>query len=257
MNKIIGKFSIFLRCVSKVNNWYIIPLAYYKIIKSKYFVLSLKNGLKVKMRTNSTDLQAFVNVWILEEYKEEMLEIGKNDIVIDVGAHIGLFTLYASQFCRDGSIYAFEPFKENLDLFRKNMQINKLMNINILNYAVAGKKEKIRIYKNNKDNAAHSMYGSGDNFFEIEAVTIGDVIDTHHITKCDLLKIDCEGAEYEIIKSIPREYFPKIEKICLEYHLADSKPYLLNELKETLRISNYKLTDRSSFDGMGILFASK
>lgn len=257
MNKIIDKFSIFLRCINKISNWYIIPLAYYKIIKSKYFVLSLKNGLKVKMRTNSTDLQAFVNVWILEEYKEEMFEIGKNDVLIDVGAHIGLFTLYASQFCRNGSIYAFEPFKENWDLFRENIQINNLTNINTLNCAVAGKKEKIRIYKNNKDDAAHSMYGNGDNFSEIEAVTICDIIDTQHIAKCDLLKLDCEGAEYEIIKSIPREYFTKIEKICLEYHLADSKPYLLDELKETLRISNYKIIDKSSFGGMGILFASK
>lgn len=256
MNKV-GKFSIFLRCVNKVSNWYIIPLVYYKLIKSKYFVLLLKNGLKVKMRTNSTDLQAFVNVWILEEYKEDGFEIGKNDVVIDIGAHIGLFTLYASQFCRNGLIYAFEPFKDNWDLFRENMQINNLTNINVLNCAVAGKKEKIRIYEDSKDDAAHSMYGDGDNFSEIEAVTISDIIDTQHITKCDLLKLDCEGAEYEIIKSIPREYFSKIEKICLEYHLADSKPHLLDELKETLRGSNYKLTDRSSVDGMGILFASK
>lgn len=77
-----------------------VPLAYFKLVKSEHFTLLLKNGIKVKLRTDSTDLQAFVNVWILEEYKESGFDVGDDGVVFDIGAHIGLFTLYCSQFCK-------------------------------------------------------------------------------------------------------------------------------------------------------------
>ena len=51
----------------------------------------------------------------IREAAEELL-IDENDVVVDVGAHIGLFALYASQFCNNGKIYSFEPVKENYDL---------------------------------------------------------------------------------------------------------------------------------------------
>jgi FkbM family methyltransferase len=256
MNKI-SQISIFLKCINKVSNWYIIPFAYYNLTKGSHYVLNLKNGLKIKMRKNTTDIQAFVNVWILEEYKKETLGINEDDVIIDVGGHIGLFTLYVSQFCKNVIIYAFEPFKNNFDLFKDNIQMNNLKNIKISNNAVAGKKEKIRIYKNQCDDAAHSIYGEGENFSEIDAVTISDIINNQNISKCNLLKLDCEGAEYEIFKAIKKEDFSKIEKICLEYHLADSSPNLLKELKEILHNVKYKIIEKSSQDGMGILFAIK
>lgn len=142
-------------------------------------------------------------------------------------------------------------------MLKENVRINNLTNVKIFTYAVAGEKKKIRIYRNNADHAAHSIYGTGTDFSEVDATTVMDMISSENIAKCDFVKMDCEGAEYEIVESISSGYFSKIEKICLEYHLADSKPSLLADLKKKLLGLNYKIVDKSSVDSMGILFASK
>ena len=240
-----------------VKNWYIIPFAYYNFIKNRHYVLNLKNGFKIKMRKNTTDLQAFVNVWILEEYKKEKFEINNNDTIIDVGGHIGLFTLYVSQFCKRGMIYAFEPMKNNFDLFKENIKMNNLKNVIVTNCAVTGKEEKIKIYENQLDDAAHSIHGKGPNFSEVNAITVANIMNNQNFSKCNLLKLDCEGAEYEIFRSMEKKDFSKIEKICLEYHLIDSDTNMLKELKTILSDMKYEITEKPDKNGMGILFADK
>ena len=86
----------------------------------------------MKLRTNSTDLMAFTSVWLDEEYSKPKFEIETDDVVLDIGAHIGLFTLFASQFCTNGKIYCFEPIKENFELLQENIKMNNLENVIIL-----------------------------------------------------------------------------------------------------------------------------
>ena len=62
-----SKISIFLKMIRIVKNWYLIFFVYVRMYKKEFFFLHLKNGLKIKLRTRSADLQAFANVWILKE----------------------------------------------------------------------------------------------------------------------------------------------------------------------------------------------
>jgi FkbM family methyltransferase len=249
-----SKFTILLKCIKVVKNWYIIPLVYYGLVKSQFVILKLKDGMKIKLRTDSTDLQAFVNVWIIQEYQKDGFEIQNDDVIIDIGGHIGLFSLYSSQFCKNGKIFSFEPIKENYNLLRDNIEQNNIKNIKTFNVAISNKKEKNRIYLSDDDQAAHSFYGIGKKSIEVETTTLDHVIRSENIIKCDLLKLDCEGAEYEIIDSLTDDILSKIKKICLEYHFLNSKPFLLNDLKNKLK-THYNLEDLPSIDGMGILFA--
>lgn len=248
------KFSILLKCIDLIKNWYVIPLLYYGLLRSQFVILTLRNGMKIKLRTKSTDLQAFVNIWIIQEYQKEGFEIEDDDIIIDVGGHIGLFVLYSSQFCKKGKIFSFEPTKENYELLCDNVRLNSLENVKVFNIAISDRTKKNLIYLNDDDQAAHSFYGTSESFVEVETITLNDVMQTENITKCDLLKLDCEGAEYEIIDSITSDVFLKISRICLEYHFFDSKPHLLNKLKDKLKI-HYRIEDYPSVNGMGILFA--
>ncbi len=72
-----------------------------------------------------------------------------------------------------------------------------------------------------------------------------------------MLKLDCEGAEYDIIKSIEPEFFEIINKIAIEYHFADSKPDLLEELIKKLKKSFNQITTRELFSDIGFLFAKR
>jgi hypothetical protein len=108
-----SKLSIFLKIIQVVKNWQIVLLVYFGLYKKEFFYLNLKNGLKIKLRTKSTDLQAFANVWILKEYEVKGFEILQNEIIIDIGGHIGLFSLYASLKNPDGKIISIEPHPQN------------------------------------------------------------------------------------------------------------------------------------------------
>jgi hypothetical protein len=72
-----------------------------------------------------------------------------------------------------------------------------------------------------------------------------------------LIKLDCEGAEYEIIESLPLEYFKKISKMIIEYHFADSKPKFVNDLKTKLMTTSFKVSQVPHSSDMGLLYAIK
>lgn len=242
--------------MSQVDNWYVALLVYFGLYKKEFYVLNLRNGQKLKLRTNSTDFYAFVNVWIVEEYRRDGFEIGENDVVIDVGSHIGVFSVYASQFCRNGWIVSFEPINDNFRLLQDNVKLNKITNIKAFNVAVADKKDKVKIYHSD-DQAAYTMYGNGQNYTEVDAVPLKEIFDSNQVEKCDLLKLDCEGAEYEILASLPDEYFGRIGKICMEYHPTKNGSERVIELTTRLEKFGYKITIVPYSDGLGLLFANK
>jgi len=252
-----SKITILLNAVKKVKNWYILVLVYFRIYNKKFFILKLKNGLKLKLRTHSTDIYAFTNVWLIEEYKQEGFAINSTDNIIDVGAHIGLFTVYASQFCKNGKIFSYEPVKENFELLKENISLNALSNAYIFNNAVFDNTGSIKIYLNEKDQAAHSSYHKSEKCIEVNAVSIKDIIDINKIEYCNFLKLDCEGLEFKILNGIDDKYFNKIKKMCLEYHILDKNSADLKQLKERFQRLNYDITDQPSSNTMGILFAKK
>ena len=199
---------------------------------------------------------ALTHVWLIEEYKRPDFEINPSDTVIDVGAHIGLFTLYASQFCNKGRIFSFEPVKENFELLLENVKSNNLEQVKIFNLAVSNSNESIKLYIND-DESGHSMFSQSSKSTVVDSISLKKFFDDNHIEHCNFLKLDCEGAEYEIIKNLPFSYFKKIDKIVIEYHMADSHPELLTELKENLANQNFKIETKLLFPDIGFLNPKK
>ncbi len=250
------KLSILVKIIKLVKNWYVVPLAHYGLIRTPSFVLHLRNGKHLKLRTNSTDIEAFVNVWIIQEYNVKNFEINHNDTIIDIGAHIGLFSVYASQFCRTGKIISFEPVKENYDVLLENIRLNNLDNVSAFNLAVSGTSEPLKIYLNRTDNAAHTIYGSGENYVKINSTTLGDVIDSKCI-EVDLIKLDCEGAEYDILDSLSEDHFKKIKKISMEYHIINNDLERLKKIKMKLQEFGFNIITKSEKQNYGLIFADK
>ena len=256
MTSLSEKLSILKKSKQVFKNWIIFPLSYYNLIQSDFIIFKTRTKKIIKIRKHSTDLMALTHVWLIEEYKRPNFEINSNDVVIDIGAHIGLFTLYASQFCNEGTIYSFEPVKENYELLVENVKSNNLEQVRIFNLAVSNSNESIKLYIND-DEAGHSMFSQSSQSIMVDSISLQKIFDDNNIEHCNFLKLDCEGAEYEIIKNLPITYLEKIDKIIIEYHLADSYPELLNELKEIFTNHNFKIDVKTSFLGMGILYAKK
>lgn len=249
------KMKVLIKAIRIVKNWQMFVALYRQNIKDEYVILETRTGIKIKLRVNSTDNMAFTHVWLLREYDKPGFEIRNDDIIIDIGAHIGLFALFASQFCKKGRIYCFEPVKENFDLLKYNLDLNDIKNVIPVNSAVSTNTGTVTIYLND-DYSGHSMHLVGTKKIEANSISLKDVIDSNNITKCDFLKIDCEGEEYGIGESLPTECFDKINKMCIEYHFADTKPYLLDNLIKKLK-NTYVIETRKILPDIGFLYAKK
>jgi FkbM family methyltransferase len=228
---------------------------YFGLLK-KDPVFWFKNGQKLKIRVKSTDFYALTNVWLVEEYNQKKLDIRKGDTIIDIGAHIGSFTIYASQFCNKGRIYCYEPIKDNYELLVHNISINKLTNAIPIQKAVSDKTGSVKIFLS-PDSAAHSLFMKTDQYADVESISLKEIFDSNKIEHCDLLKLDCEGSEYLILNSLPDSYFELIQKIVMEYHINRDEPNQLQNLMDKLKSLNYNVNIEKDIAESGILFAIK
>jgi len=256
MKPTIEKIRILLKATTVFKNWWLYPLVYLKLTKHPTVIFETKKGFKIMLRTNSTDLMAMTHVWLIEEYSKHGFEIKEKDTVIDVGAHIGLFSLFASKSCKKGKIYAFEPIKENYEKLESNIKLNNLLNIQAYNTAVSKSTSKITLYQSN-DESGHSKFVPTDSPIEVTSKSLNEFFKENKIKTCDLLKLDCEGSEYEIIESLEEKYFEIIEKMIIEYHLANSNPELLENLKKKLKQHSYEISVDPLFKDIGFLYAKK
>ena len=251
-----SKVRVFARSWNILKNWYLYPLVYFKLTKKDYVIFETRSGLKIKIRVNSTDLMAFTHVWMIQEYSDDNFSINNDDVIIDVGAHIGLFALFASQFCKNGKIFCYEPIKENYKILIENIEMNQIQNIFPNNLAVTKETSRVKIFLND-DQSGHSMFIQNKNFVEVDSKSLSDIFIDNGIKECDFLKLDCEGAEYEIIESLPSDLFTKINKTAIEYHMVDTKPELLEQLINKFKQFSFSVHTRSLFADIGFLFAKK
>jgi len=249
-----SKFEIFMNLTKIIKNWYVIPLIYYGLFKNEFSIIELKNGNKIKIRNKSTDLQALVNVLVIKEYEYPGFEIKENDTIIDIGGHIGLFALYVTKNCKKGKIFCYEPVQKNYQLLKDNIKINKISNVNHFNLAVSNEQNKIKIFLN-EDDAGHSIIQTQTKFETIDSTSLKNIIDIHNIRKCNFLKMDCEGAEFKILEYLPDEYFDKIEKIVLEYHIFNNDFNLYKKMKKRLQNLNFEITIKEHSNKIGLLYA--
>ncbi len=250
------KIAVLLRSCKEFKNWYLYPLIYLNIIKRGFVTFKMNSGLKMKIRVKSTDLMQLTTIWLIREYEVPGFEIKENDTVIDVGGHIGLFMLFCEQFCRKGKIYCFEPVLDNYRIFLDNVKLNNLENVFSFNTAVSKQDGNIPLYLND-DASGHSVFLKSSNSIQVESITLQKIFDLNNIKKCNLLKLDCEGSEYEIINSLPDSYFSMIDKMIIEYHFAEKYPKLLTDLIKKLESTSFSVNVKKLSDDMGLIFAAK
>jgi FkbM family methyltransferase len=124
-------------------------------------------------------------------------EIKKGDIVLDIGAHIGSYTLITSKLVgENGRIYSFEPDPNNFALLRKNVVINGCKNVTLVQKAVSNKSGKIRLHLNEDNIGDHRIYNSQDGrrSIEVESVQLDDYFGGQDVN-ISFIKMDIQGAE--------------------------------------------------------------
>lgn len=184
-------------------------------------LLTLADETRFKIRLDVkpvTDTHMIYESWGRLDYTPPGFEIENDHHVIDIGAHIGAFTVYAAKRATKGAVYAYEPHPENFAILQENIHLNGLSNVHAYQVGVLDARKDSELYVDGSNNAGHSLYNQAETALTIQCVSLASVFDDNNLEFCDLLKIDCEGAEYDILFALPATYFNRIGAIAMEYH---------------------------------------
>jgi len=193
-------------------------------------------------------------IWERREYTPVGFDVEEDDVVIDIGAHIGAFTIYAARKARSGSVYSYEPSSDNFLILQRNVAINNLTSVCLFQMAVANNVSRKQLIIDETNDAGASFFKTGGTTELVDCTTLEGIFKSNLIEECGFLKIDCEGSEYEILFSTPMDIFRKINRIALEYHVRDKIPNCNpNALINFLRKRGYVIVKHTPKDGLGIL----
>ena len=215
----IQKSFLIIKCIKQIKNWQIPVLSYLGIINSLKIVI-LKNNTKCIIR-NKNDTIAFLENFILEaNTSHEIFKIMEKDTVVDIGAHVGYFTLYAANLAKKGKIISYEPSKKSFLILEKNIKINNFSNIKLENVAISKTHGKALLHTDDHDEISNSLYNLNkkSKVYEVETNTLEEIFLKNKLDSIDFLKIDCEGAEYEILMNASSLDLDKIKKMSIEIH---------------------------------------
>ncbi len=163
----------------------------------------------------------------------------KKGIAIDIGANGGMYTVPLAKMLGDsGQVVAIEPEPNNLLMLDKNVKLNNLNNVIIINKACFSKKSKMRFYLDEfGGSGTHSLIKKQSKEIKVQTDTLDNIIIYLKIKKVDLIKIDVEGAEAEVLMGALKILKKCHPKIVFE---AWDENYL-RKIKEVLKLFNYKI----------------
>jgi FkbM family methyltransferase len=220
--------------------------------------LPLRGGGVLRMRADSPDRHIIQGVFARDEYRLDGVAPGSLGTVIDVGAHIGTFALRASAVA--ARVLAFEPIDDSFELLRRNTAHRP--NVQAFQRCVAGKTGPVTLFLG-KNSSAHSIHPAEGapraTKLELQALSLADIFAEHGVDRCAYLKLDCEGAEYEILLSLAPELLRRIDRIGMEYHSVECGPleWTGQRLAEHLRQGGHEteLVPSKNRHGKGLLFS--
>ena len=148
------------------------------------------------------------------EYEKRVLfeaRVSKSSVVYDIGAHVGFYTLLASELVQaDGKVIAFEPVPRNLHYLKKHIDMNHCANVMVVDAAVSDKSGTC-LFDEDLSNYTGHLSESGN--LIVRVVSIDELLMGGKIPAPDYIKIDVEGAELLVLrgtKSTLSNYSPKI-----------------------------------------------
>lgn len=256
MKKLFWKTKLLFRAMFLLKNWYDFIFVYYGLVNKKQVILKTRDGSSLNIRTKSSDIHVFAEIWLDNVYLRKF-NLNDDSIVIDIGAHIGLFSLFIYRKLKNVRIFSFEPNLENYNLMVENIKKNNAKKLSTFNMAVSSKIGSILFFINEKDPAGHSIFKKSTSSVNVTSVTLEKIINDNKISSCELLKLDCEGAEYDIIMNTPQEILVKINKISLEYEKIPQINYSVEDIISKLKSCGFQVIKSEGTNGHGFLYAEK
>jgi FkbM family methyltransferase len=198
----------------------------------------LRNGVRLT-DDRGTLAGTIAVVFIRREYGR----VDQFRTIVDIGANIGTFAVYAAQSSPEANIYCFEPETGNFESLKNNIHLNELHDrVSAFQCAVGsdcGDRQLAVI--DPLSNSFHMIPDGGANMQTVACTSLTTILGNLDVEQIDLLKLNCEGAEYEILESCPHQDLDRISNIRLEYHNLDAPGKTGESLSRFLRSRGYRI----------------
>jgi FkbM family methyltransferase len=202
----------------------------------------------------------------LREHENHLVGIftpKEGDTVIDIGAHIGLYTIRSSkQAGKTGKVVAIEADPDNFHVLKRNIALNNLTNVLPLNYAVFSTKTRIKLYEQSasaKYNSLMLARARTENYVEVNADTLDSILEQNGVDQVNWIKIDVEGAEFEVLKGSTETLSSNNMSLLVEIHNINDPSHYHN-IVDFLKHHDYEITFEQSYDHSGeshVIFRKK
>jgi FkbM family methyltransferase len=247
-----------LNQIQHIKNWKdYLKSKYSGKIKSNAFNFKLYNGweINVPARLMHTFKESFFDD---AYFKGFPFKFSKNETytIIDVGANVGYFSIYALSKLPKAKVISFEPMPQNFALlseYQNQLKTDKWLAHNL---AVSADNKPLTLHFNASDEFTTSagkfgLHPGDTDVLEVPSVTLKEVIKSNKLEHIDLLKLDCEGSEYDILYNCPDELWGKIKNMAIETHQGKDT----NENQQSLEIFLQKKGYKTNADSKGLLWA--
>jgi FkbM family methyltransferase len=201
--------------------------------------VSLPNGLTCYFTSpimRKTGMSVVREIFEQRRYAHDGFELRPTDVVVDVGANVGLFALWAAP--QVSRVVCAEPSPGGIECLKLNVEANALSNVVIVEAAIGkdGGPLDMVTYPGwellcHADGFQQSMFmrfltrlgrlnpdAPGRQRFSAPQVSLARLMDDHELARVDYLKIDCEGGEYETLRNMDAAHWERIEKVSMEFH---------------------------------------
>jgi FkbM family methyltransferase len=201
------------------------------ILLAKIYLNLTDSGIKtVRLRNRGLHfrVRGAMDVWSIKEtfldrfYEKYGFTIQPDWKIIDIGAGIGDYTLYAVMTQPNSQVFSFEPYSESFMLMQENLRLNSITNVQVFDEAISaasgelildltgGEPLQFQSHLQKTVNVKKSL--------SVSSLSLADALSKLGVESCDLLKLDCEGAEYSILFNTPQPILEHIQRIVMEYH---------------------------------------
>jgi len=255
-----------LRRLVFVARMMVVTLSAWKLMDWFSFWMGSKNtielkGISLTLRADNylAKIADLAMAWeVIMDGVYDTYPITKTDTIVDIGGHIGSFATKAGILAPQGKVYVCEPFPSTYEVLAKNTAPHT--NIKPHQIAISNRNGKDTFYFSSANPAENSLVRKSANSMEVPLITLGDFLAKNNITFVDLMKIDCEGAEYDILFGA-KGHLHKIKKMVMEIHEPEffgiSDRYSIAALMKFLEEEGFKVDFKRENKFQGYIYAHR
>lgn len=261
MSKLSHKLNRYTKLVKKFKNWPAFLLFKMTAGKDDSFVFKLRNSFSIRVPRQLLGpfRECFLDEIYLQHINPEILK-KEQPVIIDIGANVGYFSLFIFSKFPKAKIYAFEPMPYCYNLLKEYQTKYKQFDFHIYPDAVSDKNGSIDLYTDSVDEyttQASILFTEKAHKVSVRTKRLDQFLQEAGITKVDILKLDCEGAEYAILYNLPDPAWREIASLSLESHDSNNKSENTIDLADFLKTKNYNVQYKELPKNVGHIWASR